>query len=536
MIECPVAMKNPDFETTTGRFSTLIECDLTESYAVGKFNLADKSEWTITGMKTKFDTSLSTDYEVYRAPRVFAVGKEVSLERIAVNKREYTMRLCRFDDSLSHEMLLHEVVAPLLILNVLMFWMNIMKRIREENSAKHVSQVAPQIVAFGRMPYLDFMHSYLDRHEQVAFSIPRPFYIMERLNPALDTASTSRLESSRPCAYSIEWATAIEMCSPRVSPLRLHCNSFLRKREAELSGMVVLTDLGYCRQFKGLDSKKPRRDFTVTFSTRYSSPEAMQCIEQTSQDDLVSALYIFFEFVTGSLPWSTLKNFQEILNKKMEFELIDEYGTRDPKDVTVTEADTVAKAKKKTGLPTSSMVCEPTAKAMEMSGVKAKQVPEKTNKKEEMSRPLPKETAEKTDNEKKNEDRKTAAGEAEKDEDEKEKPEKESKQPPPISDVKKLFEQTRNFNPYSSECSYFELYKELVSRIPEKKESFSLFPFLSRIDAVYMKAYGNKARKAPRAPKTAEPVSTDFLSGDGKKKNATKTSKMSKSPVSKVIF
>ncbi|VDN00074.1 unnamed protein product [Thelazia callipaeda] len=83
-----------------------------------------------------------------------------------------------------------------------------------------------------------------------------------------------------------------------------------------LSEQICITDLAFAKKYKNVQ-RAPRRVVPFVGTYKYwlnpiSSLSAHQHMEQFPKDDLISCLYMFYEFLNGSLPWKGLKNVKAI--------------------------------------------------------------------------------------------------------------------------------------------------------------------------------------------------------------------------------
>ncbi|CAJ0572547.1 unnamed protein product, partial [Mesorhabditis spiculigera] len=276
------------------------ECQL-----IGDFvNPWDQRTWRVLGMRIKrLGDGLYTEYDVIRMPHNFKNLAGETVEEPATHERvEHVLRLCREDDKAIHDRFYHEA--------------KVMMEMRERYHNYRQSRHFPAALGMGRFQETCWRGSdrWAQRFVTVQMDVPRPWFIMERLDPTLDhviKAHPNNLVSlATACYMTIGMLKALRLlheagyCHRRVSPqafgLRLPLHQMLNRNEAELSNYVVLTDLGVARKYQELP---PRRLPPFTGTIKYSSPNAMEMNEQTAVDDVISVFYILRQMVTTTLPW-----------------------------------------------------------------------------------------------------------------------------------------------------------------------------------------------------------------------------------------
>ncbi|KIH65764.1 hypothetical protein ANCDUO_03912 [Ancylostoma duodenale] len=163
--------------------------------------------------------------------------------------------------------------------------------------------------------------------------VPRPYFIIESLEPSVETLLKSNKTTFLPVNTSIYITIgcikalrllhmkgfAHRNVQPAYFALRLPRGGLLSRKESELSDLVAITDLSTCRKFR-VNLVKGRNNLTYVGNWKYGSVETMSGKEPLAVDDLISCLYMLTEFVLGSIPWSQLTEKQAIINEKKKVE------------------------------------------------------------------------------------------------------------------------------------------------------------------------------------------------------------------------
>eukprot|EP01156_Anaeramoeba_ignava_P023786 Anaeramoba_ignava/c21751_g5_i4.p1 GENE.c21751_g5_i4~~c21751_g5_i4.p1 ORF type:complete len:427 (-),score=167.35 c21751_g5_i4:113-1393(-) len=90
---------------------------------------------------------------------------------------------------------------------------------------------------------------------------------------------------------------------------------------SDISPVLCVIDFGLSRKFIDSDGniKPPRETVGFRGTARYASVESHQAKELGRRDDLISLFYCLLEFLYGRLPWTDLKEKDEILQIKLIF-------------------------------------------------------------------------------------------------------------------------------------------------------------------------------------------------------------------------
>ncbi|TKR72621.1 hypothetical protein L596_020039 [Steinernema carpocapsae] len=93
----------------------------------------------------------------------------------------------------------------------------------------------------------------------------------------------------------------------------------------EKSRQIFLVDFGMCRQFRNPkgEKRRPRRSPGFRGTVKYASLNVHELKEQSVVDDFISLYYGLIELLTGSLPWRTRHDVNEVAKCKRQMKLED---------------------------------------------------------------------------------------------------------------------------------------------------------------------------------------------------------------------
>uniref|UniRef100_A0A914QN86 Protein kinase domain-containing protein n=1 Tax=Panagrolaimus davidi TaxID=227884 RepID=A0A914QN86_9BILA len=208
------------------------------------------------------------------------------------------------------------------------------EKIRNNISASNIRKHFPTVMgagAFTKMFYKDLNDDFGSHIHCVHFlNRPRPYYIYEKIGPALDEIirgsylgfldiSTARhftigIIRALRTLHSLEF---VHRCVTSFTfSLRIYPSGFIG--DGDLSNFIVCNDLSFSTIYRS--TKKPHFIEKCFYGTlKYSSPNAMKFYQQIPADDIISAIYIFVELCHGRLAWRGEKDNNVIIRKKEEF-------------------------------------------------------------------------------------------------------------------------------------------------------------------------------------------------------------------------
>ncbi|KAJ5079442.1 tau-tubulin kinase 1 [Anaeramoeba ignava] len=101
-------------------------------------------------------------------------------------------------------------------------------------------------------------------------------------------------------------------------------SNFALRRKENITGnkeMCCIIDFGLSRKYikENGELRAPRLYAGFRGTARYASINAHQREELSRRDDLISLYYVLIEFLTGKLPWSGLKDKDEITKLKIKY-------------------------------------------------------------------------------------------------------------------------------------------------------------------------------------------------------------------------
>ncbi|KAA6390157.1 MAG: putative Tau-tubulin kinase 1 [Streblomastix strix] len=99
-------------------------------------------------------------------------------------------------------------------------------------------------------------------------------------------------------------------------------SNFVIGNKVESSSRIYLIDFGLCKKLNMKDGiiVKPSMKGSFRGTVRYASVNAHDKKELGRQDDLMSLIYIFVEFYTGSLPWLNIDDPDEVMLLKEHYQ------------------------------------------------------------------------------------------------------------------------------------------------------------------------------------------------------------------------
>ena len=126
----------------------------------------------------------------------------------------------------------------------------------------------------------------------------------------------------------------LAVCDVRPShfALRMGPTGALHRREADAIGAVVLTHFSRARAYRNLPYVKQT---SWAGSRKYISPAVMHHEPPGPVDDVLSCIYMLYEFMTGELPWTpkkdgvvTVPKDKDIVSAKKKLETLDDVEDR----------------------------------------------------------------------------------------------------------------------------------------------------------------------------------------------------------------
>ncbi|CAJ0597609.1 unnamed protein product [Cylicocyclus nassatus] len=296
-----------------------------EAHLVGTIDEGPPSatvSWRIMGMRMKRSEGVTTDYDVHRMYSDCMIEGDRIRERLPMERREGILRLCRYDSESDFKIFKHEYY--------------IMKMLAKTYTTRAHRVHFPAIIGEGSLAelrYLNVSDSDGKHHDMVETpKVPRPYFIMEYIEPSIETLFKSNKNTFLPIHTSVYVTIgcikalrllhlkgfAHRNVQPAYFSLRLPCGGLLSRKESELSDLIAITDFSTCRRFRANFSK--RNPLIYIGNWKYGSADTMSGKDPTAIDDIISCLYMLAEFVLGCIPWAKETSKQGIIDYKRQVE------------------------------------------------------------------------------------------------------------------------------------------------------------------------------------------------------------------------
>ncbi|KAL6726365.1 hypothetical protein Aduo_008344 [Ancylostoma duodenale] len=223
-------------------------------------------------LSSRRSEGVSTDYDVHRMSSNVSVGNLNIRERIGMERREGILRLCRYDSEGDVKIFKHEYY--------------LLKMLAKEYTTRSHRAHYPYILGQGclaELRYLNVTETSGKHHDMVETpKVPRPYFIIESLEPSVETLLKSNKTTFLPVNTSIYITIgcikalrllhmkgfAHRNVQPAYFALRLPRGGLLSRKESELSDLVAITDLSTCRKFR-VNLVKGRNNLTYVGNWKY---------------------------------------------------------------------------------------------------------------------------------------------------------------------------------------------------------------------------------------------------------------------------
>ncbi|VDN19465.1 unnamed protein product [Gongylonema pulchrum] len=304
-----------------------------QSRLAGEFyNRDDNGDWRVIGMRPTRTNLASIEYDVIRhcnvnvspncAPLTTQIAKALMFQVMTMEKNDHIMKLSNSDNSRDHVLFMQQYKLLLLL----------KRRFQNYRQRKYF----PATLGCGAFKELCYRERPEEGERSAKLFIyfpnpnPRPYFLQEKIEPTLEEMlrmtqfGVLDIGTARDfiigCIKALRLVHRVGYVHRCVAPYNFAIRLATFSKMKDLCDQICVIDLTLARKYKDVN-KPPRRVATFAGTYKYCSLSAHKYMEQFPKDDIISCLYMFCEFLHGSLPWRGLKDLKKIMKLKQELQL-----------------------------------------------------------------------------------------------------------------------------------------------------------------------------------------------------------------------